>query len=73
MINLTPREIQVLSELAKGKSNEEIAKSLGIAKDTVKMYLKTVFTKLNVTNRVAAAVKAVILGVIETNELTICS
>ncbi len=68
MRKLSPREIQVLNEVVKGKSNIEIGEALGISTDTVKMYLKTTFAKLNVTNRVGAAVQAVVLGIVKTDD-----
>ena len=51
---LSPREIEVLRWLAKGKTNGEIAVILGTRKRTVDKHIEHVFTKLGVENRAAA-------------------
>lgn len=56
--NLTGREADVLSGLAEGLSNKEIATSLGVGIGTVKMYVKRIFLKLGVDNRAAAPLVA---------------
>jgi len=56
---LTPREQQVLSHLAYGLSNDEIAASLGIGVETVKVYVQQILRKLGVRDRTQAAVLAV--------------
>ena len=61
---LTLREMEVLQLLVKGRSNKEIASSLSIAEDTVKSHLKTLFTKLGVQDRTAAAVSAIRYGIV---------
>lgn len=53
---LTPRETEVLSWVAKGKSNREIAEILGISPRTVNKHLEHTFPKLGVETRAAAAV-----------------
>lgn len=53
---LTDREIQVLSELAKGASNKSIARNLGISTGTVRVHVKSVLRKLALDNRTQAAV-----------------
>ena len=65
MKKLTQRELQVLIGIIKGLTNEAIAQELFISKDTVKVYLKRVYQKLEVTNRVSAAVKAITCGVVK--------
>ncbi|MGM1058518.1 response regulator [Saccharothrix sp. Mg75] len=55
---LSARERQVLSLLASGRSNQAIARSLGLSEATVKSYVSTVLTKLGVENRVQAALIA---------------
>lgn len=62
--NLTPREIEILQWLVKGRSNKEIAAGLLIAEDTVKAHLKALFTKLGVQDRTAAAVSAIQRGIV---------
>lgn len=51
---LSAREHDVLEELAHGKSNKEIARSLDMTDHTVKFHLKNIFRKLGVDNRIAA-------------------
>lgn len=70
MGNLTKREIQVLKYLAKGLTNDAIGESLCISKDTVKMYLKRIFGKLGVQNRVSAVVKGITSGLIIADEVS---
>ena len=57
--NLTAREQQVLSHIAYGLSNEEIAKSLEISVETVKEHVQKILRKLTVRDRTQAAVWAV--------------
>ena len=57
--NLTPRELDVLKWVVKGKTNQEIGMELGISQKTVEKHLESVFAKLKVTSRVEAAVLAV--------------
>lgn len=47
---LTPREHQIIANLVKGKSNEEIAADLFLSPQTVKTHRKTIFHKLNVSS-----------------------
>jgi DNA-binding NarL/FixJ family response regulator len=56
---LTDREFQVLRLVVDGKTNGEVAFSLGISEKTVEKHLDSIFTKLNVSSRVEAAVMAV--------------
>ncbi len=51
---LTPRECEVLTHLAQGQQNKEIALALGIAEHTVENHLKHIYHKLGVQNRVEA-------------------
>jgi DNA-binding NarL/FixJ family response regulator len=55
---LTPREMQVLGGLAKGKSNKEIARDLGVMEPTVKLHVKTLYRKIGAANRTQAAMIA---------------
>jgi two-component system nitrate/nitrite response regulator NarL len=59
MDQLTQREREILGCLTRGKSNKAIAQELGISVDTVKLHVKNVLTKLNLSSRVEAAVYAV--------------
>ena len=51
---LTHRELEILRELAQGKSNQEIADTLSLAEKTVRNYVIAVLTKLNCSNRIEA-------------------
>jgi DNA-binding response OmpR family regulator len=55
---LTPRETEVLSWLAKGKTNRDIAEILGMSHRTVNKHLEHIFEKLGVETRAAAAALA---------------
>jgi two-component system, NarL family, nitrate/nitrite response regulator NarL len=55
---LTAREEQILKLVAEGLSNKEIGRKLDLQEKTVKYYMSTVFQKLDVRNRVEAALKA---------------
>lgn len=55
---LTPREAEVLAWLAEGKSNDEISILLRLKLYTVKGYVKTIFQKIGVPNRLAASLWA---------------
>ena len=56
---LTGRERQVLAELAKGRSNREIARALHVSEKTVKAHVSSVLGKLGVQDRTQAALYAV--------------
>ena len=55
---LSPREEEVLREIARGMSNKEIARVLDIAETTVKIHVQHILRKLGLTSRVQAAVYA---------------
>jgi len=55
LAELTPQESRVLAEVAKGKTDKEVAASLGLTSKTARNYLDRIFTKLNVHTRTEAA------------------
>jgi two-component system nitrate/nitrite response regulator NarL len=55
---LSPREQEVLRQIARGASNKEIARALNIAETTVKIHVQHILRKLGVGSRVQAAVAA---------------
>ena len=59
---LTAQEKKVLKLVVKAKSNKEIARDLGISPSTVKRHLENILRKLQLKNRIAAAVYAVRMG-----------
>jgi DNA-binding NarL/FixJ family response regulator len=62
---LTPREQDVLRALARGLSNEEIAKELFISIKTVKTHLGSIFSKLHVEGRSQAILYAIRQGMVQ--------
>ena len=56
---LTPREREMLAQLSLGLSNKEIARKLAVAESTVKIHLQSILKKLELNNRVQAAIYAV--------------
>ena len=61
---LSTRELQVLACVSEGRSNHQVAMALFVSPETVKTHLRRVFEKLDVSNRAAAVVKGVELGLI---------
>ncbi|MBI5938158.1 MAG: response regulator [Betaproteobacteria bacterium] len=57
--SLTQREREILTHLARGESNKAIARQLDISYDTVKLHVRHILAKLNLSSRVEAAVYAV--------------
>jgi len=56
---LTTRENDIMRELARGASNKEIARVLDLAESTVKIHVRNILRKLNLTRRVQVAIYAV--------------
>jgi DNA-binding NarL/FixJ family response regulator len=61
---LGDREIDVLTAVAAGKSNKQVARELSVSEDTVKGHLKIIFTKLGVSDRTQAIMVAMRRGII---------
>lgn len=62
---LTPRESEVLSLVARGLRNSEVAEKLNLTPHTVAGYIKSVYAKLGISNRAEAARRAARLGLTE--------
>lgn len=56
--DLTPRELEVLTRIARGRSNYEIARELVIGEGTVKMHVSNILSKLHLADRTQAAIYA---------------
>jgi DNA-binding NarL/FixJ family response regulator len=61
---LSGREAEVLRLLVEGKNNAEIARELFISRQTVKKHVSSILAKVQVDNRVQAAVYAVRKGIV---------
>ena len=64
-VALTPRELEVLTLLAEGKSNKQIARSLGISIHTAKFHVSALIDKLDAVGRTDAVAHAARRGVIQ--------
>lgn len=62
---LSPREIQVLRELARGNANREIAEILNVTEGTVKAHMKSIISKLGAKDRTHAVMLALKRGILE--------
>ncbi|MEU4427546.1 response regulator transcription factor [Actinoplanes sp. NPDC024001] len=62
---LSSREMEVLRELAAGRSNREIAKALFVAPGTVKAHLNNIFRKLDASSRLQAVTHAQEAGLLD--------
>src|SRR5829696_3327404 len=60
--NFTPREVEVLGLMVRGKTNQEIASSLSISRATAKVHVGHIIAKLGVSDRTQAVVRALELG-----------
>jgi DNA-binding NarL/FixJ family response regulator len=68
-IALSDRELRVLAEVARGKSNDAIAADMGLASQTVKFHLTNLYRKLHVSNRTEAARYAFEHGMVEVHSV----
>ena len=66
---LSDREQEVLTLIAGGLSNQEIAQKLVVTVSTIKTHLNNIYAKLNVHTRLQAVTKAYDLGLLRRNDL----
>jgi DNA-binding NarL/FixJ family response regulator len=66
---LSERELQVLQQIIKGKSNKEIGDLLSITEGTVKYHVTGILTKLGVTDRTHAATAALLRGIVHLQDI----
>lgn len=66
-VSLTARELEVLTMIARGLRNREIANEIGRTEETVKMHVKSVLAKLGVVDRTEAVAVALERGIIHTS------
>ncbi|QZH74099.1 MAG: autoinducer binding domain-containing protein [Erythrobacter sp.] len=66
---LSNRELEVLGWMCRGKTNPEMAVTLGVSRSTIDAYIRRIFSKLDVTDRTAACVRAYSLGYIVSEEV----
>jgi two-component system NarL family response regulator len=66
--DLTVRELEILKMLAKGPTNKEIARALGISDNTVRNHVNSIIEKLDVSDRTEAATTAIQRGLITVDD-----
>jgi DNA-binding NarL/FixJ family response regulator len=64
---LTPREVEIMTLIAKGMRNKEVAAALAISEETVHAHVKNIFAKLDVSDRTAAVAVTLRRGIIHLN------
>jgi DNA-binding NarL/FixJ family response regulator len=62
--SLTPREVEVLRLLSQGQTNPQIAENLLVSRGTVKIHVQHIISKLGVSDRTQAAVRAIEAGLL---------
>ena len=67
---LTPREWEILGRVARGMTNRQIGEALQISEHTVRNHLGNIYQKLNLRNRLQAAVYSVIHGLADLKNLS---
>jgi DNA-binding NarL/FixJ family response regulator len=63
-VALTPREVEVLTFVARGLANKEIAEKLGTASGTIKMHIQNILEKLDAADRTHAVTIAIQRGIL---------
>jgi LuxR family maltose regulon positive regulatory protein len=61
---LSPRQCEILKLIARGGSNKQIARIVGVGPETVKTHVSNIFVKLSVKNRAQAVSRAQNLGLV---------
>jgi len=69
LVSLSPREMEILQFIARGKSNKEIARELSISRQTVKNHMTSILRKLAVNDRTQAAIYALRRGWIRLQDI----
>jgi two-component system, NarL family, response regulator LiaR len=62
--SLSPREVEVLGVLARGRSNRQIARNLSISEETVKAHVSSILAKLQLADRTQAAIVGLQQGLV---------
>lgn len=68
---LTERELEVIKALAHGKSNKEIAHTLGISEKTVRNHASNIYKKLHIFDRTQAVIYAIREGLVDVEDLDV--
>lgn len=68
---LTERELEVIKALAHGKSNKEIAQTLGISEKTVRNHTSNIYKKLHIFDRTQAVIYAIREGLVDVEDLDV--
>ena len=63
--SLTPRETEIIIQIANGKTNKEISEVLSLSTSTVKNHISNIFIKLKISNRAQATSFAIHTGLLE--------
>lgn len=65
IVRLTNRELEILSNIADGKSAKQVGQTLGISEITIKSHTRNIRKKLGVENTIGAIFEAIYLGYLE--------
>jgi DNA-binding NarL/FixJ family response regulator len=71
LARLTPREVQILQQMADGHGPEQIAEELGMSRHTLRTHTQNILTKLGVHSKIEAVVAAIRFGVVHTDAVTL--